>query len=76
MAQRDYEEICENLGKYSKNSVQCIDKGKSYYLRRIVINNYIILYRILEKEVEILRILPQKSNYLKSSFKKEKLIQK
>jgi len=62
--------------KISPYMYQCIDIHKNYYIRRIVMKNYIVIYKILDNTVEILRILSQKSNYLDQESKNEILNRK
>lgn len=62
--------------KISPYMYQCIDINKNYYIRRIVMKNYIIIYKILDETIEILRILSQKTNYLSQENKNEILNRK
>lgn len=41
-------------------------------IRRFFIQKYVIFYRIVNNEIELLRILPQKSNYYKKIYIKSK----
>lgn len=43
---------------------QCFDKEINDTVRKIIINKYVVFYRILHIHVNILRILPQKFDYL------------
>lgn len=43
---------------------QCYDKKTNPTVRRIIINKYIIFYKVLYIHVNILRIIPQKFDYL------------
>lgn len=45
------------------------NKTKTDY-RRTVLNKYIIIYKIFENQITILRIISQRKNYLKSKFLK------